>query len=76
MWFDTGENILLINAKIISTLKSFWSLNERLNGSIFIEIIFMITFWHSGKWWVTALHMESSVTGVTEEHVVLKGVGV
>lgn len=30
------------------------------------------TFWHSGKWWVTALHVESSITGVTEKHIILQ----
>lgn len=43
-----------------------------MNESIFIEMIFIITFWHSGKWWVTALHVEPSITGVAKKHVILK----
>lgn len=39
------------------------------------ESIFIITFWHSGKWWVTALHVEPSITGVAKKHVILKGSG-
>lgn len=46
-----------------------------MNDSIFIERIFIITFWHSGKWWVTALHVEPSITGVAKKHVILKGAG-
>lgn len=46
-----------------------------MNESIFIERIFIITFWHSGKWWVTALHVEPSITGVAKKHVILKGMG-
>lgn len=30
------------------------------------------TFWHSCKWWITALHVEASVTRITKEHVILK----
>lgn len=58
-------------------LKSFLSFNMRkdCDESIFIKRIFSITFWHSGKWRVTALHVEPSITRVAKKHVILKGVG-
>lgn len=30
------------------------------------------TFWHSGEWWVTTLHMKPPITGVTEQHFILQ----
>lgn len=71
------EIILFTNVKTICMLKSFLSFNMRkdCDESIFIKRMFSITFWHSGKWRVTALHVEPSITRVAKKHVILKGGG-
>lgn len=32
----------------------------------------LLTFWHPGEWRITTLHVKTSVTGITKEHVILK----